>query len=137
MLLGGLILAHGGGLAALGIALVSVGLSEVVAVLIGFALVVVFFSLGQAVEIVAMVLANTAGLVLTLCCYLLRVVLLGLALGAVIAATDGKLTASWIFCGVGCSTLGWVTGVVWVAARQRLPVYDHDYQPPAGWQDGQ
>lgn len=137
MLLGGLLAAHIAGLTVLGLGLATGGAIGALSVVIGFALVVVFFSLGQAIELVALELRSTLGLIVTLASYGVRVICLGLALRLVIAAGADRLSPEWLFAGVVAGVLGWVSGIVIVAARQRVPVFDNDYQPPKGWQDGQ
>lgn len=137
MLLGGLTLAHAAGICAAGLAL-AVGRSGAVwAVLIGFGLVVAFFTVGQLVELSAVELASVPGLVMTLGSYVVRVLLLGVALNLVLASGRETLSPTWLFVGVVSSVLGWVIGIVVVAARQRVAVFDHDYQPPSDWDRGQ
>ena len=36
----------------------------------------------------------------------------------------------WLVASVAGTVFAWVTGVVLVAARQRVPVYDTEYEPP-------
>ena len=36
----------------------------------------------------------------------------------------------WLLLSIAGTVIAWVTGVVLVASRQRVPVYDHDYVPP-------
>ena len=45
-------------------------------------------------------------------------------------AMEGRVQDGWLLLSVAGTVIGWVTGVVLVASRQRVPVYDTEYQPP-------
>ncbi|MDO4785237.1 MAG: hypothetical protein Q3997_09170 [Propionibacteriaceae bacterium] len=137
LLVGGLAGGHLGAVVAVALALGLGGRESLVSALIGAAVVIVFFSIGQAIEIVAVTMASMLGLVATLFSYVARVILLGAGLRAVVDLGGDRIDPAWLFCGVVCCVLAWVSGVVIVAARQRVPVFDHDYQPPPGWDMGQ
>ena len=137
LLVGGLVGGHLGSVLAVLFALGWGGPKGLVSALIGAGLVIVFFSIGQAIEIVAITMASTLGLVATLFSYVMRVILLGIGLRAVVGIGTDRIEPAWVFCGVVCCVLTWVSGVVVVAARQRVPVFDHDYRPPPGWDTGQ
>lgn len=137
MLVGGLAAGHVGMLCAVAMGSLLGQPNATLSALIGGALVIVFFSVGQAVELVAVTMASMMGLVATLFSYLVRMILLGVSLSIVLRIGGGRVGPEWVFCGVVCTVIGWVTGVVVVAARQRVPVFDHDYQPPPGWDEGQ
>lgn len=96
-----------------------------------------FFSIGQAIEIVALELPGFAGLSVVLGSYAVRVIGIGAMLNWILSDSTRSLSSTWLGIGVVATVIGWVSGVVLVAARQRVPVFDHDYQPPPGWEDGQ
>lgn len=137
MMLGGLALAHLAGLMAAMAALVLAGSSGLVSAVIGLAVVVIFYSIGQAIEIIALELPGFTGLSIVLASYAVRVIGIGFLIWAVLTAGRGVLSEGWVVAGVVAAVLGWTTGVVVVAARQRVPVFDHDYQPPERRPDGQ
>ena len=96
---------------------------------LGFAAVVIFCSVGQAVEVVACELEPVQGLGLVLVSYAVRVVGVGAGIWFVTShpqlgpATD----RNWLAAAVIATVLAWTTGVVVVASRQRVPIYDiHD-----------
>jgi hypothetical protein len=41
------------------------------------------------------------------------------------------VSRGWLLLSVAGTVVAWVTGVVLVASRQRVPVYDTEYQAPA------
>ena len=129
MMLGGLILGHGVGLGVCGLAVVSGSREAVIGAAIGFAAVVLFFAVGQAIEVVACELPPVQGLGIVLTSYAVRVVGIGAGFWFVTEhprlgpATDG----TWLAVAVIATVLAWTTGVVLVARRQRVPIYDiHD-----------
>ena len=121
---------HAAGFAVCGTA-IAVGLREA---LIGAALGVwqlwsSFFSVGQAVEVVACELEPVQGLGVVLASYAVRVV--GIGAGFWLAMAHPQLGPAidrdWLAGSVVATVLAWTTGVVVVAARQRVPIYDaHD-----------
>ena len=83
----------------------------------------------QAVEVVACELEPVQGLGLVLVSYAVRVVGVGAGIWFVTShpqlgpATD----RNWLAAAVIATVLAWTTGVVVVASRQRVPIYDiHD-----------
>ncbi|MFV0427983.1 MAG: hypothetical protein ACK5KO_00925 [Arachnia sp.] len=133
MMIGGLVVGNAVGLSVLGLALGLAGATAVASAAIGLAAVVVFFSIGQAIEIVACELDPVQGMALALASYGVRVVGLGLILFLVLGDPDiaARLSEGWLVAGLVGGVLGWLGGIVFVAARQRVPVYDVEYQPPA------
>jgi putative ATP synthase protein I len=129
MMLGGLVAGHAAGFAVCGTAIV-VGLREaLIGAALGFAAVVIFFSVGQAVEVVACELEPVQGLGVVLASYAVRVV--GIGAGFWLAMAHPQLGPAidrdWLAGSVVATVLAWTTGVVVVAARQRVPIYDaHD-----------
>lgn len=137
MLLGGL---AGGNLLGLGccaIAFLVVGREAGGGALLGLAVVVLFFSIGQAIEVVALELPGITGLSVVLASYAVRVLGIGAMLNWILSDESRQLSPVWLGIGVVATVIGWVAGVVLVASRQRVPVFDHDYHPPPGWEDGQ
>ncbi|BCR81216.1 hypothetical protein [Arachnia rubra] len=129
MMLGGLVAGHAAGFAVCGTA-IAVGLREaLIGAALGFAAVVIFFSVGQAVEVVACELEPVQGLGVVLASYAVRVV--GIGAGFWLAMAHPQLGPAidrdWLAGSVVATVLAWTTGVVVVAARQRVPIYDaHD-----------
>lgn len=132
MMVGGLVLAHVVGLACFGLALGIDGVDGALTVLLGFATVVVFFSIGQAIEIIACELQPVQGMGLALASYAVRVI--GISVGLYfllsIPALADRISGGWLLLSVTASTFAWITGVVLVASRQRVPIYDADYVAP-------
>ncbi len=134
MMVGGLVLAHASGLVALGLALALGGASAAVSVALGFAAVVIFFSIGQALEIVACELDPVQGMGVALTSYAVRVVGIGTGMWFLVGhpAVEPVLERGWLMVGVTATTFAWIAGVLLVARRQRVPIYDEEYVAPAG-----
>ena len=129
MMSGGLLTGHAAGIAACGLALATGSRAALIGAALGFAAVVIFCSVGQAVEVVACELEPVQGLGLVLVSYAVRVVGVGAGIWFVTShpqlgpATD----RNWLAAAVIATVLAWTTGVVVVASRQRVPIYDiHD-----------
>lgn len=126
MMLGGMVAGHIVGFAVVGLAVLLDGRDALLSAIIGFAAVVLFSSIGQAVEVVACELEPAQGMALTLVSYAIRVV--GITAGMWLAlghpAVAPHVRGEWLAAGVVATTLAWTTGVVLVASRQRVPVYD-------------
>lgn len=132
MMLGGLVGGHlVGGLIILAAALAGGGGAVLTAVL-GFAAVVIFYSVGQAIEVVASELADFQGMALVLVSYAVRVVGIAAGLWFILGhpAVAPLVSDGWLLLSVAGTVLAWVTGVVLVASRQRVPIYDTEYHPP-------
>ncbi|MDO5066313.1 MAG: hypothetical protein Q4D96_03415 [Propionibacteriaceae bacterium] len=128
MMLGGLVAGHALGLGVCGLALV-VGSKALVGALLGFAAVVIFFSIGQAIEVVACELEPTQGMGIVLASYAIRVTGIGAGLWFLLGhpVIGAAIDRGWLAAAVVVTVLAWTTGVVLTAARQRVPVYDiHD-----------
>lgn len=137
MLVGGLV---GGNLAGLVVLAASLGIGGKpggLAALIGFGTVVLFFSIGQAIELIALELPTYTGLSLAMASYAVRVIGIGVMLGLVLGAAGDQIDPIWLAVAVVSTVVGWIAGLILVASRQRVPVFDADYQPPTGWEDGQ
>ncbi|MGV8847171.1 hypothetical protein [Tessaracoccus sp.] len=132
MMVGGLVLAHIVGLCLLGVALATAGGPGVLSVAVGFAAVVIFFSIGQAIEIVACELDPVQGMGLALSSYAVRVIGIGAGMWFLLGhpAVKPHIQPGWLLLGVTGTVIAWITGVVVVASRQRVPIYDHEYVAP-------
>ncbi len=137
MMVGGLVLAHAIGLGILGLALALGGAPAAITVALGFAAVVIFFSIGQAIEIIACELDPVLGMGVALASYAVRVVGIGLGMWFLLGhpAVEPVISRGWLLLAVTGTVIAWVTGVVVVAARQRVPIYDEEYVAPIGVKD--
>ncbi|MDO5737178.1 MAG: hypothetical protein Q4P15_11965 [Propionibacteriaceae bacterium] len=132
MMVGGLVLAHAIGLGIFGIALAVAGAPGAISVALGFAAVVIFFSIGQAIEIVACELDPFQGMGLALASYGVRVVGIGAGMWFLLGhpLVEPHILRGWLLLAVTGTVIAWITGVVLVASRQRVPIYDHEYVAP-------
>ena len=132
MMIGGLVLAHAVGLGVIGVSLALGGVPGVLGAALGFAIVVIFFSIGQAIEIVACELEPVQGMGLALVSYAVRVIGIGVGMWFImsIPAVDAGLDRAWLMAGVTATTFSWIAGVLIVASRQRVPIYDVEYVAP-------
>lgn len=132
MMLGGVVGGHMVGLAILVAAYCFDGADAALTAALGFATVVLFYAIGQAIEVVACELAPIQGMGLVLVSYAVRVIGIAAGLWGVLSLPPvaEKVSEGWLLLSVTGTVLAWVTGVVLVAARQRVPVYDHAYEPP-------
>ena len=132
MMVGGLVLAHVVGLFLFGVALATAGGPGALSVAVGFAAVVIFFSIGQAIEIVACELDPVQGMGLALASYAVRVIGIGAGMWFLLGhpAVEPHIEPGWLLLGVTGTVIAWITGVVVVASRQRVPIYDHEYVAP-------
>jgi len=101
------------------------------------ALVIAYFGLGQLIAGHTLRRANRGGLVITMVGYLVRVVLLGVLLWLSLTQPGIRtgLSSSWAAAGAIAAVFGWLTGLLVVNARARVPIYDREYRPPEGWED--
>lgn len=132
MMVGGLVVGHAVGLGILGLALALGGTSAAISVALGFAAVVIFFSIGQAIEVVACELDPVQGLGLALASYAVRVVGIGAGMWFLLGhpAVEPHIERGWLLLAVTGTVVAWVGGVVLVASRQRVPIYDQEYVAP-------
>lgn len=133
MLVGGLVLGHVAGLSVIGLALALGGADALLSAAVGFAVVVIFFAIGQAIEVVACELEPVQGMALALASYAVRVIGIGAGLGFLVnhPAVAPHVRAGWLMGAVTATVVAWVTGVVLVGSRQRVPIYDAEYVPPS------
>lgn len=132
MMLGGLVLGHAVGISIVGLGLALGGPDAALTAALGFAAVVIFYSIGQALEVVASELEAMQGMALVLISYAVRVIGIAAGLWAILSlpAVAPHVVDGWLLLSIAGTVIAWVTGVVLVASRQRVPVYDHDYVPP-------
>ncbi len=132
MMVGGLVLGHAVGLGIFGLALVLGGGSAAITVAVGFAAVVIFFSIGQAIEIIACELDPVQGMGLALASYAVRVIGVGAGMWFLLGhpAVEPHIERGWLLLAVTGTVVAWVSGVVLVATRQRVPIYDREYVAP-------
>lgn len=134
MMLGGLVLGQAAGLGIIGLGLAVGGADAAITAALGFAAVLIFYSIGQALEVVACELEPMQGLGLVLVSYAVRVIGIAAGLWVILAmpAVAPHVVGGWLVAGVAGTVIAWVSGVVLVASRQRVPVYDTEYVPPPG-----
>lgn len=132
MMLGGLALSHVAGLTCFGLALAMDGADAVLTVILGFAAVIIFFSIGQYIEIIACELDPVQGMGLALVSYAVRVIGITAGLWFIFTreALEGRISDGWLLLSMTATVFAWIGGVVLVAARQRVPIYDTDYVAP-------
>lgn len=135
MMVGGLVLGHVVGLTVIGLGLALDGRDAALTAALGFAAVLIFFSIGQWIEVIACELEPTQGMGLALVSYVVRVVGIGAGLWFILGhpAVSPHVRDGWLLLSVTGTVVAWISGVVLVASRQKVPVYDEEYQPPAGW----
>ena len=132
MMFGGLALGHVVGITIIGLGLAIGGVNAALTAALGFAAVVIFYSIGQALEVVASELEPMQGMALVLVSYAVRVIGIAAGLWAILRlpAVAPRVEGGWLLLSITGTVFAWVTGVVLVASRQRVPVYDTEYHPP-------
>lgn len=132
MMVGGLALGHLVGLSVILVAAVAAGRGAVLSAALGFAAVIIFFSIGQWLEVIACELDPVQGMGLALVSYMVRVIGIGAGMWFILShpAVAPHVSGGWLLAAVTGTVFGWLGGVVLVASRQRVPVYDEDYVPP-------
>lgn len=132
MMFGGLVLGHVVGITIIGLGLAIGGVNAALTAALGFAAVVIFYSIGQALEVVASELEAMQGMALVLVSYAVRVIGIAAGLWAILRlpSVAPRVEGGWLLLSIAGTVFAWVTGVVLVASRQRVPVYDSEYHPP-------
>ncbi len=132
MMVGGLVLAHATGLGILGLGLALDGAPAGITVALGFAAVVIFFSIGQAIEIIACEMDPVQGMGVALASYAVRVVGIGAGMWFLLGhpAVEPNILPGWLLLSVSGTVIAWIGGVVIVASQQRVPIYDEEYVAP-------
>ncbi len=133
MMIGGVVAGHAVGLLIIAAALLIGGRGAAVTAALGFAAVVIFYAVGQAIEVVASELPDLQGLGLVMVSYVVRVVGIAAGLWFILGlpAMQPILSEGWLVLSVAGTVLAWVAGVATVGFRQRIPVYDTEYHPPS------
>lgn len=137
VLLGSALVALGGGLATVVIALLVAGSDQVRGALVGTALVVTVLAVGAFVVHLVAGMLPTASLLVALLTYTLQLVVLAVALVLVErseAATDA-LDREWLAAAVIAATAAWLVGQIWFTARARIPVYELARCPGPGGEE--
>ncbi|MFT3886951.1 MAG: hypothetical protein QM713_02125 [Arachnia sp.] len=137
MMLGGVVLGHVAGLTIMGLALGISGPGALLTAALGFAAAVVFYGIGQAFEVVATELEPSRGLILVLASYVVRVAGIAGGLWFLLSLPQVApyVSRTWLVVSIAGTVFAWVAGVVLVASRQRVPVYDTEYRPPVAQHD--
>ncbi len=132
MMVGGLVGGHAVGALIIVAAWVLDGPKATFTAALGFASVVIFYCVGQAIEVVASEMEPMQGMGLVLVSYAVRVIGIAAGLWTLLSLPQvaPHVVDGWLLLSVVGTVMAWVTGVVVVAARQRVPVYDHEYRPP-------
>lgn len=133
MMVGGLVGGHAVGLGILGLALAVGGPDAALTAALGFAAVVIFYAIGQSLEVIASELDLYQGFGLVMVSYAVRVIGIAAGLWFILGhpAVAPHVRGGWLLLSVTGTVVAWVAGVVIVASRQHVPVYDTEYQPPS------
>ncbi len=133
LLWGGFAGCHLVGLTAVGLAGVVGDAAAMVSAALGLALVILFFTIGQAVQVMLADRDPVQVLAGSLLSYAMRAGALGACLGAyeVNRPRLAVIDPTALFVGICAGVLGWLAGEIWTFSRMRIPVYDTEYVPPA------
>ena len=128
MMLGAVVSAHIVGIVVMGLSLGIDGLDGLLTSALGFAAVIVFYALGQWLEVIACELASMQGLGLVLASYAVRVIGIAAGLWGILASETvaPHVVDGWLLASVVGTVVAGVTGVVVVASRPRVPIYDEN-----------
>ncbi|WP_297740149.1 hypothetical protein [uncultured Tessaracoccus sp.] len=126
MMIGGVVGGHAAGLIVIALAAVVSGYDGVLTSSLGFATVVIFYGVGQWLEAIASDMEPMHGLGLVLASYAVRVVGIAAGLWAILSldAVAPRIIDGWLVASMTATVFAWVGGVVLVASRQRVPIYD-------------
>lgn len=138
MMVGGLVLGHAAGITVLGLAMVIGGADAAITSALGFAAVVIFFTIGQAIEIIACEMEPVQGMGVALASYIVRVIGIGAGMYFILGnpAVAPHVEPGWLLLSVVATVIAWVSGVIIVASRQRVPIYDAEYVAPSTGAEG-
>lgn len=102
--------------------------AALVSCLTGIVAVIIFYVIGQLIEIGAHNLRPVPGMSLVLASYVLRVAGITAALWGINTMPwfAARLEQSWLGISVIVTTCGWISGMMVIAMRQRVPIYDSD-----------
>lgn len=131
LLVGGLVGGHGGLALSVVVSLIVAGAGAAVSAVLGAALVIAFFSIGQAVQIIVADRRPSQVLMAALASYAVRVAALGGLLLAYLNNTErfSTLVPGAFLAAVIVTVLGWLGGEIWTFTRLRIPVFDTEYVP--------
>lgn len=126
MMAGGVAAAHAVGLPIVGLAAVLDGADGALTAALGFGAVVLFYAVGQWLEVIASELPAMQGMGLVLTSYAVRVIGIAAGLWGILSfhVVAPHVIDGWLVASVVGTVLAWVSGVVIVASRQRVPIYD-------------
>ncbi len=132
LLKAGLVGCHVLGLTAIGLMLVARGVPGLASAALGVATVVLFFAVGQGVQVALVDREPKALLWGSILSYVTRVSLLGAALAAYTSYREhlAGLDTVALFVGVAAGVFGWVGAEIAAFTRMRIPAYDTPYVPP-------
>lgn len=128
MMLGGVVGGHVAGFTVMGLALGIDGADGLISAALAFAAAVLFYAIGQWLEVIATEVDPVQGMGLVLASYGIRVVGIAAGLWWILSTPQiaPRVIGGWLVASMAATVLAWVAGVVLVASRQRVPVYDPD-----------
>ena len=132
MMVGGLVGGHVVGAVVIAAAAILGDAGAVLSAVLGFAAVIIFFAIGQWLEVIACELDPVQGLGLAMVSYVVRVIGIGAGLWLILShpSVAPQVSGGWLLLSVTTTVFSWLAGVILVASRQRVPVYDQEYVPP-------
>ena len=128
MMLGGVIAGNLAGITVMGLAFAIDGVDGLLTAALAFAAAILFYSIGQWLEVIATELDPMQGMGLVLLSYGVRVVGIAAGLWWILSTPQiaPRVIDGWLVASMAATVFCWVGGVVLVASRQRVPVYDPD-----------
>lgn len=136
LLLAGLLATHVVGLVAVGVFGIVGGGRSAGSALLSAAVVIVFFGVGQGVQVLTADAAPRTALFASLGSYVLRVVGLGVLLKVALPYSEtGLVDKAALFVSLTVCVLAWLAGEIVAFRRLRFPVYDTEYLPPKSLQE--
>jgi hypothetical protein len=126
LLVGGLLGWHGGLAAAVVVGILLGGTVGMLSALIGAALALVYYAIGQGVQIQYADATPTVLRAASIWSYVVRVVALGALLAAALQWPSllASLDTRALFAGIILGVLGWLTGLILRFRTLRIPVFD-------------
>lgn len=99
--------------------------------------VLAYFFAGHVLQLRALRRADWVGLVLVLGSYLGRIMVLGVLLWQLVSSpiVSGRVQQAWFVAAACAVVVGWISGVVWTRAHQRVSIYDVEATVPTPWED--
>lgn len=126
LLVGGLVGWHGGLAAAVVVGILLGGTIGMLSALIGAALTLVYYAIGQGVQVQYADAAPKVLRTASLWSYVVRVAVLGAVLCAALQwpSVLASLDTRALFAGIVLGVLGWLTGLILRFRKLRVPVFD-------------